>query len=131
MAIDKLDKIGLENVNRELADKGISEEAIAKLQPIILLSGTNAEKLATLKTVLADSEIGIKGVEESEFILNTLTAMGLKNEIELDLTLARGLNYYTGAIFEVKALDVQIGSITGGGRYDNLTGVFGMAGISG
>ena len=131
VAIDKLDKIGLENVNRELADKGISEEAIAKLQPIILLSGTNAEKLATLKTVLADSEIGIKGVEESEFILNTLTAMGLKNEIELDLTLARGLNYYTGAIFEVKALDVQIGSITGGGRYDNLTGVFGMAGVSG
>ncbi|WP_373127194.1 histidine--tRNA ligase [Bacteroides sp. HPS0048] len=131
VAIDKLDKIGLENVNRELADKGISEEAIAKLQPIILLSGTNAEKLTTLKTVLADSEIGIKGVEESEFILNTLTAMGLKNEIELDLTLARGLNYYTGAIFEVKALDVQIGSITGGGRYDNLTGVFGMAGISG
>lgn len=131
VAIDKLDKIGLENVNKELADKGISEEAIAKLQPIILLSGTNAEKLTTLKTVLADSEIGIKGVEESEFILNTLTAMGLKNEIELDLTLARGLNYYTGAIFEVKALDVQIGSITGGGRYDNLTGVFGMAGISG
>lgn len=131
VAIDKLDKIGLENVNRELADKGISEEAIARLQPIILLSGTNAEKLATLKTVLADSEIGIKGVEESEFILNTLTAMGLNNEIELDLTLARGLNYYTGAIFEVKALDVQIGSITGGGRYDNLTGVFGMAGVSG
>ena len=131
VAIDKLDKIGLENVNKELADKGISEEAIARLQPIILLSGTNAEKLATLKTVLADSEIGIKGVEESEFILNTLTAMGLKNEIELDLTLARGLNYYTGAIFEVKALDVQIGSITGGGRYDNLTGVFGMAGVSG
>lgn len=131
VAIDKLDKIGLENVNRELADKGISEEAIARLQPIILLSGTNAEKLTTLKTVLAGSEIGIKGVEESEFILNTLTAMGLKNEIELDLTLARGLNYYTGAIFEVKALDVQIGSITGGGRYDNLTGVFGMAGVSG
>ena len=131
VAIDKLDKIGLENVNTELADKGISEEAIAKLQPIILLSGTNAEKLTTLKTVLADSEIGIKGVEESEFILNTLIAMGLKNEIELDLTLARGLNYYTGAIFEVKALDVQIGSITGGGRYDNLTGVFGMAGVSG
>ena len=131
VAIDKLDKIGLENVNKELADKGISEEAIAKLQPIILLSGTNAEKLTTLKTVLADSEIGIKGVEGSEFILNTLIAMGLKNEIELDLTLARGLNYYTGAIFEVKALDVQIGSITGGGRYDNLTGVFGMAGVSG
>ena len=131
VAIDKLDKIGLDNVNKELAEKGISEEAIAKLQPIILLSGTNAEKLATLKTVLSDSETGLKGVEESEFILNTLQTMGLKNEIELDLTLARGLNYYTGAIFEVKALDVQIGRITGGGRYDNLTGVFGMAGVSG
>lgn len=131
VAIDKLDKIGLENVNAELREKGISEEAIAKLQPIILLSGTNAEKLATLKNALAASEIGLKGVEESEFILNTLQTMGLKNEIELDLTLARGLNYYTGAIFEVKALDVQIGSITGGGRYDNLTGVFGMAGVSG
>ena len=131
VAIDKLDKIGLENVNKELAEKGISDEAIAKLQPIILLSGTNAEKLATLKSVLSGSETGLKGVEESEFILNTLQTMGLKNEIELDLTLARGLNYYTGAIFEVKALDVQIGSITGGGRYDNLTGVFGMAGVSG
>ncbi len=131
VAIDKLDKIGLENVNAELRDKGISEEAIAKLQPIILLSGTNAEKLTTLKSVLSASEIGMKGVEESEFILSTLERMGLKNEIELDLTLARGLNYYTGAIFEVKALDVQIGSITGGGRYDNLTGVFGMAGVSG
>lgn len=131
VAIDKLDKIGLENVNKELAEKGISEEAIAKLQPIILLSGTNIEKLATLKEVLAGSEIGIKGVEESEFILTSLAGMGLKNEIELDLTLARGLNYYTGAIFEVKALDVQIGSITGGGRYDNLTGVFGMSGVSG
>ena len=116
---------------RELKEKGISDEAIAKLQPIILLSGTNAEKLATLKNVLSASEVGLKGVEESEFILNTLETMGLKNEIELDLTLARGLNYYTGAIFEVKALDVQIGSITGGGRYDNLTGVFGMAGVSG
>lgn len=131
VAIDKLDKIGLENVNAELASKGISEEAIAKLQPIILLSGTNAEKLQTLKEVLGTSETGIKGVEESEFILNTLAAMNLKNEIELDLTLARGLNYYTGAIFEVKALDAQIGSITGGGRYDNLTGVFGMGGVSG
>ena len=131
VAIDKLDKIGLDNVNAELKDKGISDEAIAKLQPIILLSGSNEEKLETLKTVLATSEAGLKGVEESEFILNTLEAMGLKNEIELDLTLARGLNYYTGAIFEVKALDVQIGSITGGGRYDNLTGVFGMAGVSG
>ncbi len=131
VAIDKLDKIGLENVNAELKEKGISDEAIAKLQPIILLNGTNAEKVATLKKVLATSEVGMKGVEESEFILNTLETMGLKNEIELDLTLARGLNYYTGAIFEVKALDVQIGSITGGGRYDNLTGVFGMSGVSG
>ena len=131
VAIDKLDKIGLDNVNAELASKGISQEAIDKLQPIILLSGTNAEKLATLKSELAASEIGLKGVEESEFILNTLATLGLKNEMELDLTLARGLNYYTGAIFEVKALDVQIGSITGGGRYDNLTGIFGMPGISG
>ena len=130
VAIDKLDKIGLDNVNAELKEKGISE-AIAKLQPIILLSGTNEEKLATLKEVLSGSETGQKGVEESEFILKTLSAFGLKNELELDLTLARGLNYYTGAIFEVKALDVQIGSITGGGRYDNLTGVFGMAGVSG
>ena len=131
VAIDKLDKIGLENVNAELASKGISEEAIAKLQPIILLNGTNEEKLATLRKVLAASETGLKGVEESTFILSTLAAMGLKNEIELDLTLARGLNYYTGAIFEVKALDVQIGSITGGGRYDNLTGIFGLPGVSG
>ena len=131
VAIDKLDKIGLDNVNAELKEKGISDEAIAKLQPIILLNGTNAEKLGTLKEVLSTSEVGLKGVEESEFILNTLETMGLKNEIELDLTLARGLNYYTGAIFEVKALDVQIGSITGGGRYDNLTGVFGMSGVSG
>lgn len=131
VAIDKLDKIGLENVNAELSSKGISDEAITKLQPIILLAGTNTEKLQTLKEVLAASEIGLKGVEESEFILNTLSTMNLKNEIELDLTLARGLNYYTGAIFEVKALDVQIGSITGGGRYDNLTGVFGMDGVSG
>ncbi len=131
VAIDKLDKIGLENVNAELASKGISEEAIAKLQPIILLSGTNDEKLAVLEQVLASSETGLKGVEESRFILQTLATMQLKNELELDLTLARGLNYYTGAIFEVKALDVQIGSITGGGRYDNLTGVFGMDGVSG
>lgn len=131
VAIDKLDKIGLENVNAELYSKGISDEAIAKLQPIILLSGSNEEKLQTLKRVLADSKIGMKGVRESEFILATLSSMNMKNEIELDLTLARGLNYYTGAIFEVKALDVQIGSITGGGRYDNLTGVFGMPGVSG
>ncbi len=131
VAIDKLDKIGLDNVNAELASKGIPQEAIDKLQPIILLSGTNEEKLETLKTVLADSETGLKGVEESEFILKTIAGLGIQSDVELDLTLARGLNYYTGAIFEVKALDVQIGSISGGGRYDNLTGVFGMEGVSG
>ena len=131
VAIDKLDKIGLENVNAELASKGIPQEAIDRLQPIIMLNGTNAEKLATLKEVLASSETGMKGVEESEFILNTLAGLDIRSEVELDLTLARGLNYYTGAIFEVKALDVQIGSISGGGRYDNLTGVFGMPGVSG
>lgn len=131
VAIDKLDKIGLDNVNAELASKGIPQEAIEKLQPIIMLSGTNEEKLETLKTVLAGSETGLKGVEESEFILKTVASLGVKSEVELDLTLARGLNYYTGAIFEVKALDVQIGSISGGGRYDNLTGVFGMSGMSG
>lgn len=131
VAIDKLDKIGLDNVNAELASKGISEEAIAKLQPIIQLKGTNAEKLATLKQVLAGSGTGLKGVEESEFILHAVEGLHVKSEVELDLTLARGLNYYTGAIFEVKALDVQIGSISGGGRYDNLTGVFGMDGMSG
>ena len=131
VAIDKLDKIGLDNVNAELAQKGIPQEAIEKLQPIIMLSGTNEEKLETLKTVLAASETGLKGVEESEFILKTVASLGVKSEVELDLTLARGLNYYPGAIFEVKALDVQIGSISGGGRYDNLTGVFGMSGMSG
>lgn len=131
VAIDKLDKIGLDNVNAELASKGIPQEAIDKLQPIILLSGTNEEKLETLKTVLATSETGLKGVEESEFILKTIAGLGIQSDVELDLTLARGLNYYTGAIFEVKALDVQIGSISGGGRYDNLTGVFGMEGVSG
>ena len=131
VAIDKLDKIGLDNVNAELASKGIPQEAIDKLQPIILLSGSNEEKLATLKNVLAASETGMKGVEESEFILKTIDGLNIKSEVELDLTLARGLNYYTGAIFEVKALDVQIGSISGGGRYDNLTGVFGMDGMSG
>lgn len=131
VAIDKLDKIGLDNVNAELASKGIPQEAIDKLQPIILLSGTNEEKLETLKTVLAASDTGLKGVEESEFILKTIAGLGIQSDVELDLTLARGLNYYTGAIFEVKALDVQIGSISGGGRYDNLTGVFGMEGVSG
>ncbi len=131
VAIDKLDKIGLENVNQELREDGLSDEQIEKLQPIISLEGSNDEKLNTIAEVLALSEIGLKGVEETRFILNTLKGLGLKNEIQLDLTLARGLNYYTGAIFEVKALDVQIGSITGGGRYDNLTGIFGMPGISG
>ena len=131
VAIDKLDKIGLDNVNKELTDNGLSVDAIDKLQPIILLSGTNEEKLDTIKNVLADSEIGLKGVEEIRFILDTLKVVGLNNEIQLDLTLARGLNYYTGAIFEVKALDTPMGSITGGGRYDNLTGIFGMPGISG
>lgn len=131
VAIDKLDKIGLDNVNKELADNGLNSEAIEKLQPIISLSGTNEEKLDTIKNVLADSEIGLKGVEEIRFILDTLKVVGLNNEIQLDLTLARGLNYYTGAIFEVKALDTPMGSITGGGRYDNLTGIFGMPGISG
>ena len=131
VAIDKLDKIGLEGVNAELAADGISQEAIDKLQPIIALSGSNEEKLATIAEVLAQSETGLKGVEEVRTILDTLKNCELKNEIELDPTLARGLNYYTGAIFEVKAFDVQIGSITGGGRYDNLTGIFGMPGLSG
>ena len=131
VAIDKLDKIGLDNVNQELREDGLSEEQIEKLQPIISLEGSNDVKLDTIAQVLGDSETGLKGVEETRFILDTLKTVGLKNEIQLDLTLARGLNYYTGAIFEVKALDVQIGSITGGGRYDNLTGIFGMPGISG
>ena len=129
VAIDKLDKIGLEKVNEELRANGLSEDAIQKLQPIINLSGTNQEKMATMRQALAQSEIGLKGIDEVEFVLNHLT--GLSSQVELDLTLARGLNYYTGCIFEVKALDVQIGSITGGGRYDNLTGIFGMPGISG
>mgnify|MGYP001240449281 CR=1 FL=1 len=131
VAIDKLDKIGLDNVNQELLSKGITAEAVQKLQPIIQLSGSNFDKLATLKEVLASSEIGLLGVQESEYILETLKTLEIKNEVELDLTLARGLDYYTGAIFEVKALDVEIGSITGGGRYDNLTGVFGLKDVSG
>jgi histidyl-tRNA synthetase len=131
VAIDKLDKIGLDNVNAELREDGLTDEEIEKLQPIITLAGTNDEKLQTISQVLASSETGLKGVEECRFILDTLKTLGLNNAIELDLTLARGLNYYTGAIFEVKALDVQIGSITGGGRYDNLTGIFGMPGVSG
>ena len=131
VAIDKLDKIGLESVNAELKADGISDEAIEKLQPIISLSGSNSEKLDVIGKLLAESEIGVKGVEETRFILDALEKTGLDNEIELDLTLARGLNYYTGAIFEVKALDTPMGSITGGGRYDNLTGIFGMPGLSG
>ena len=131
VAIDKLDKIGIDAVNEELRRDGISDEAIKKLQPIIALTGTNDEKLATIAQVLAQSEVGMKGVEETRYILDTLKTCGLHNQIDLDLTLARGLNYYTGAIFEVKALDYAIGSITGGGRYDNLTGIFGLPGISG
>lgn len=131
VAIDKLDKIGIDNVNAELREDGISEEAISKLQPIINLEGTNDEKLNVIADVLKESETGLKGVEETKFILDHLKTAGLDNEIQLDLTLARGLNYYTGAIFEVKALDTPMGSITGGGRYDNLTGIFGMPGLSG
>lgn len=133
VAIDKLDKIGLDAVNDELREDGISEEAIRKLQPIINLSGTNDEKIATMREALAGSEVGQKGIDEVEYVLNIIQnpKFKIQNDVELDLTLARGLNYYTGCIFEVKALDVEIGSITGGGRYDNLTGIFGMPGLSG
>ncbi|MDL2245232.1 histidine--tRNA ligase [Parabacteroides sp. OttesenSCG-928-J18] len=131
VAIDKLDKIGLEKVNEELRGKGIPAEAIELLQPIISLQGSNAEKIDTLKQTLAGSETGLRGVEEMEFILERLQHTPIRSRLEIDLTLARGLNYYTGAIFEVRALDVEIGSITGGGRYDNLTGVFGLEGVSG
>ncbi len=131
VAIDKLDKIGIDKVNEELRQKNLSEEAIEKIQPIISLSGTNQEKISTLKNVLASSEIGLKGIEEIENVFNYLSTLDIKTGVELDLTLARGLNYYTGAIFEVKALDVQIGSITGGGRYDDLTGIFGLKNVSG
>ena len=129
VAIDKLDKIGLEKVNEELAERGLNNEAINKLQPILALQGSNAEKLETIAHILANNEVGTKGVEETRTILDLAKDQTLP--IELDLTLARGLNYYTGAIFEVKALDVQIGSITGGGRYDNLTGIFGLPDVSG
>lgn len=129
VAIDKLDKIGIDNVNAELREDGLTDEQIEKLQPIIMLEGTNEEKLNTIAQVLASSETGLKGVEETRYILSFLTS--LNNEIQLDLTLARGLSYYTGAIFEVKALDTPMGSISGGGRYDNLTGIFGMPGLSG
>ena len=131
VAIDKLDKIGIDNVNAELREDGLSDEQIEKLQPIIMLEGTNDEKLNTIASVLKDSETGLKGVDETRYILDTLKTLQLANEMQLDLTLARGLNYYTGAIFEVKALDTPMGSISGGGRYDNLTGIFGMPGLSG
>ncbi|WP_461630381.1 histidine--tRNA ligase [Labilibaculum euxinus] len=131
VAIDKLDKIGLENVNKELADKGISQEAIDTLQPIILLSGSNSDKLAKLKELLSSSEIGMKGIEELETVFTYLSQLDVQIEVELDLTLARGLNYYTGAIFEVKSKDMEFGSITGGGRYDDLTGIFGLKDVSG
>lgn len=131
VAIDKLDKIGVEAVNAELVERGLNAEQVAKLQPILNLSGTTAEKLAALKTILANSETGLKGVAELEEVFQLLENVNCRLNIELDLCLARGLNYYTGAIFEVKALDVQMGSITGGGRYDNLTGIFGLPGVSG
>lgn len=131
VAIDKIDKIGLENVNAELLEKGLSQDAVDALQPLLTLSGSNEEKLATLSTLLASSEVGMKGVEELRYVLTNSEAQQPKGVVELDVSLARGLNYYTGTIIEVKAKDVTIGSITGGGRYDNLTGVFGMPGTSG
>lgn len=131
VAIDKMDKIGLENVNAELRDKGLTEEAISKLQPILNLEGSNEEKLRQLRTVLHTSETGLKGVEELTRVFTYLNEIPVQTEIKLDLTLARGLSYYTGAIFEVKALDAEMGSITGGGRYDDLTGIFGLKNVSG
>lgn len=131
VAIDKIDKIGLENVNKELIDKGLSEQAVRKLEPILTLSGSNEEKIKKLETLLKDSEQGKKGIEELQYVLDGINALGPNAKIELDVSLARGLNYYTGTIIEVKANNVEIGSITGGGRYDNLTGVFGMPGLSG
>ncbi|MCB2194692.1 MAG: histidine--tRNA ligase [Bacteroidetes bacterium] len=131
VAIDKLDKIGREKVNEELSAKGIDESAIEKLNPIFVLSGSNKEKLGSLREVLKDSEIGLKGIEEVETVLNYFETLEIKTELELDLTLARGLNYYTGAIIEVKAKDAEIGSICGGGRYDDLTGIFGLKDVSG
>ena len=131
VAIDKIDKIGIDNVNAELKEKGLSDEAIATLRPLLELSGTNNEKISTLETLLASSEIGVKGIEELKYVISSADEMGLRSTLELDVSLARGLNYYTGSIIEVKANDVEMGSITGGGRYDNLTGVFGMDGVSG
>ncbi|MDD6141362.1 MAG: histidine--tRNA ligase [Candidatus Limisoma sp.] len=131
VAIDKIDKIGIDNVNAELLDKGISQKAVDQLQPVLTLSGTNEDKLNSLATLLADSEVGMKGVEELRFVMSKTNEIGVQATIDLDPSLARGLNYYTGTIIEVKALDVEIGSITGGGRYDNLTGVFGLDNVSG
>lgn len=131
VAIDKIDKIGIENVNKELREKGLSDNAVEKLQPILELSGENETKLEMMKELLSSSETGLKGVEEMKTVLSLFEAVGHQSDIEVDFSLARGLNYYTGTIIEVKALDVEIGSITGGGRYDNLTGVFGMPGLSG
>lgn len=131
VAIDKIDKIGIDNVNQELLNKGIPEDAIGKLQPLLQLKGSNIEKLDTLKSMLATSGIGLKGIEEMSFIIDNLSKLEINADIEVDVSLARGLNYYTGTIIEVKAADVEIGSISGGGRYDNLTGVFGLQGVSG
>jgi histidyl-tRNA synthetase len=131
VAIDKLDKIGLEKVNTELVEKGVSNQAVEKLQPILALEGSSIEKIAQLETILANSEIGIKGVNEIKKLFSYLNNLSLQTEVELDLTLARGLNYYTGAIFEVKAKDAEMGSICGGGRYDDLTGIFGLPNMSG
>lgn len=131
VAIDKIDKIGIDNVNAELLDKGIGQSAVDQLQPLLTLSGTNKEKLKSLEKLLAPSEIGMKGIEELRFVIDKTDAIGINAKLELDVSLARGLNYYTGTIIEVKANDVEIGSITGGGRYDNLTGVFGLSGVSG
>ena len=131
VAIDKLDKIGLDAVKAELMEKGLSPEAVELLEPVLCLSGTNAEKLATMKGIMAGSEVGLKGIAELEELMGFIQAAGVTTECEIDLSLARGLNYYTGAIFEIKALDYQIGSISGGGRYDNLTGIFGLPDMSG
>lgn len=131
VAIDKIDKIGIEKVKEELRDKGIQEESIEKLQPLLELKGSNNEKLQILESLLKDSEIGMKGIEELKTVVNGFDSLGHDCCLDIDVSLARGLNYYTGTIIEVKALDVEIGSITGGGRYDNLTGVFGMSGLSG
>ncbi|MDE7159560.1 MAG: histidine--tRNA ligase [Muribaculaceae bacterium] len=131
VAIDKIDKIGIDNVNVELLSKGLSEKAVAALRPLLEMEGDNAAKLDTLAALLKDSETGLKGVEELREVISGIDALGHDCDVELDVSLARGLNYYTGTIIEVKARDVEIGSITGGGRYDNLTGVFGVSGLSG